>query len=204
MIDCFSHISTEERARRYSETRSRSNVIGTYTCWKPLIKLTFSMERLYRLTEGWYRNISLLPVPRTDSLNSLAEALLTFPCPDLKFFQFSSLLSFLLVSAKAVTLTVWTNVRVAHLVHLVHTCTYLKWGYMLLCIDHIIQLEVMWQNGWSGMTTLVHKRCELMMWQNCSKGSSNSEYQRNIIWDSKSKHHRFRKHQESIPLASTK
>ena len=28
-------------------------------------------------TEGWYRNISLLPVPRTDSLNSLAEALHT-------------------------------------------------------------------------------------------------------------------------------
>ena len=63
MIDCFPHISTEERARRYSETR------------KTLIKLTFSMEGLYRLTEGWYRNISLLPVPPTDSLNSLVEAL---------------------------------------------------------------------------------------------------------------------------------
>ena len=71
----FSHICTEERARRYSETRSRSNVSGAYTCWKTLIKLTFSTERLYWLTEGWYRNISLLPVPRTDSLNSLAEAL---------------------------------------------------------------------------------------------------------------------------------
>ena len=28
-------------------------------------------------TEGWYWKISLLPVPRTDSLNSLAEALAT-------------------------------------------------------------------------------------------------------------------------------
>ena len=26
MINCFSHISTEEHARHYSETRSRSNV----------------------------------------------------------------------------------------------------------------------------------------------------------------------------------
>ena len=43
------------------------------------IDKTFSMERLYRLTEGWYRNISLLPVPRTDSLSSLAEALF-IPC----------------------------------------------------------------------------------------------------------------------------
>ena len=34
------------------------------------------MERLYWLTEGWYQNISLLPVPCTDSLNSLAEALI--------------------------------------------------------------------------------------------------------------------------------
>ena len=34
------------------------------------------MERLYQLTEGWYWNISLLLVLRTDSLNSLAEALL--------------------------------------------------------------------------------------------------------------------------------
>ena len=34
------------------------------------------MGRLYRLTEGWYWNISLLLVLRTDSLNSLAEALL--------------------------------------------------------------------------------------------------------------------------------
>ena len=33
------------------------------------------MERLYRLNEGWYRNISLLLVLCTDSLNSLAEAL---------------------------------------------------------------------------------------------------------------------------------
>ena len=33
------------------------------------------MERQYWLTEGSYRNISLLPVPCTDSLNSLAEAL---------------------------------------------------------------------------------------------------------------------------------
>ena len=73
----LSHISTEERARRYSETRSRSKVSGAYTCWKTLIKLTFSTERLYPLTEGWYRNISLLPVPRTDSLNCLAEALVT-------------------------------------------------------------------------------------------------------------------------------
>ena len=30
---------------------------------------------LYRLTEGWYRNFFLLPVPRTGSFNSLAEAL---------------------------------------------------------------------------------------------------------------------------------
>ena len=75
--DCFSHISTEEHARHYSETRSRSNVSGTYTCRKTLIELTFSMERLYWLTEGWYRNISLLPVPRTNSLNSLVEALIT-------------------------------------------------------------------------------------------------------------------------------
>ena len=29
----------------------------------------------YRLSESWYRNISLSPVPHTDSLNSLAEAL---------------------------------------------------------------------------------------------------------------------------------
>ena len=34
------------------------------------------MERLYQLTEGWYRNISLLLVPCTNSLNSLAEALI--------------------------------------------------------------------------------------------------------------------------------
>ena len=73
-INCFSHISTEERAHRYSETRSRSNVSGTYTCWKTLIKLTFSMERL-PVDWGWYWNISWLPVLRTDSLNSLAEAL---------------------------------------------------------------------------------------------------------------------------------
>ena len=33
-------------------------------------------ERLYRLTEGGYQNISLLPVLFTDSLNSLVEALL--------------------------------------------------------------------------------------------------------------------------------
>ena len=33
------------------------------------------MERLYQLTEGWYQNISLLPVLPNDSLNSLAEAL---------------------------------------------------------------------------------------------------------------------------------
>ena len=33
------------------------------------------MERLYWLTEGWYWNMSLLLVPCTDSLNSLAEAL---------------------------------------------------------------------------------------------------------------------------------
>ena len=79
-IDCFSHISTEERARYYSETRSRSNVSGAYTCWKTLIKLTFLTERLYRLTEGWHQNISLLPVPRTDSLNSLAEALRNTVC----------------------------------------------------------------------------------------------------------------------------
>ena len=74
-INCFSHISTEERARRHSETGSISNVSGTYTCWKTLIKLTFSMKRLYGLTEGWYQNIPLLPVLRTDSLNSLVEAL---------------------------------------------------------------------------------------------------------------------------------
>ena len=34
-------------------------------------------ERLYLLTEGWYRNISLLPVLCTDSLDSLAEVLFT-------------------------------------------------------------------------------------------------------------------------------
>ena len=78
MINCFSHISTEKCARRYSETRSRSNVSGAYTCWKTLIKLTFLMERLYQLTEGWYQNISLLPVLRTDSLNSLAEAVCVY------------------------------------------------------------------------------------------------------------------------------
>ena len=39
---------------------------------KTLIKLTFSTESLYWLTESWYRNISLLLVPHTDSLNSLA------------------------------------------------------------------------------------------------------------------------------------
>ena len=33
------------------------------------------MERLYWLTEGWYWNISLLPVLHTDSLNSLVVAL---------------------------------------------------------------------------------------------------------------------------------
>ena len=88
MIDCFSHISTGERARRYLESRSRSNISGAYTCWKTLIKLTFSMERLYRLTEGWYRNISLLPVPRTDSLNSLAEALqMDLFCKPCSFFR---------------------------------------------------------------------------------------------------------------------
>ena len=70
-ISCFSHISTEDCTHHYSETRSRSNVNGTYACWKTLIKLTFSMERLYRLTEGWYQNISLLPVLHTDSLNNL-------------------------------------------------------------------------------------------------------------------------------------
>ena len=31
-INCFSHISTEERTRHYSETSS--NISGTYTCWK--------------------------------------------------------------------------------------------------------------------------------------------------------------------------
>ena len=41
MIDCFSHISTKERARHYSETRSRSNISGAYTCWKTLIKPNF-------------------------------------------------------------------------------------------------------------------------------------------------------------------
>ena len=76
MIDCFSHISTEERARRYSETRSRSNVSGAYAGWKTLIKRTFFNWKTVPLTEGWYQNISLLPVPRTDSLNSLAEVLL--------------------------------------------------------------------------------------------------------------------------------
>ena len=76
MINCFSHISTEENACHYWETRSRSNVSGAYTCWKTSIKLTFSMERLYWLTEGWYQNISLLPVPCANSLNSLLEALL--------------------------------------------------------------------------------------------------------------------------------
>ena len=35
----------------------------------------FSVERLYWLTEGWHWNISLLLVPCTDSLNSLAEVL---------------------------------------------------------------------------------------------------------------------------------
>jgi len=72
----FPHISTEERVHHYSETRYRSNVSGAYTCWKTLIKLTFSTERLYKLTERWYRNISLLPLPRTSSLNSLVEALI--------------------------------------------------------------------------------------------------------------------------------
>ena len=71
------HWRMTECAHRYSDTRSRSNVSGAYTYWKTLIKLTFSMERLYQLTEGWYWNISLLPVPHTDSLNSLAEALCT-------------------------------------------------------------------------------------------------------------------------------
>ena len=31
-IDCFANISTQERERRYLETRS--NVSGTYTYWK--------------------------------------------------------------------------------------------------------------------------------------------------------------------------
>ena len=30
-IDCFADIGTEDRERRYSETRSRSNVSGAYT-----------------------------------------------------------------------------------------------------------------------------------------------------------------------------
>ena len=33
------------------------------------------MERLYQLTEGWYRHVSLLPALHTYSLNSLVEAL---------------------------------------------------------------------------------------------------------------------------------
>ena len=48
-----------------------------------MIKLTFSTERLYQLTEGWYRNISLLLVPRTDSLNSLVEALVSLSLSDI-------------------------------------------------------------------------------------------------------------------------
>ena len=40
-INCFSRISIEQRASCYSETRCGSNVSGAYTCWKPLIKLTF-------------------------------------------------------------------------------------------------------------------------------------------------------------------
>ena len=74
---CFSCISTEECACQYSKTRSRSNISSAYTCWKTLIKLTFATERLYWLTEGWYRNISLLLVPHTNSLNSLVEALVS-------------------------------------------------------------------------------------------------------------------------------
>ena len=46
------------------------------------------MERLYRLTEGWYRNISLLPVPHTDSLNSLVEVLVS-----LSLFHFQTSMS---------------------------------------------------------------------------------------------------------------
>ena len=51
------------------------------------IDKTFLMERLYLLTDGWYWNISLLPVPPADSLNSLVEALVPF------FFYTTQMLS---------------------------------------------------------------------------------------------------------------
>ena len=52
----------------------QTSVAPTHT-EKTLIKLTFLTEKLYRLTEGWFWNISLLPVPCTDCRNSVAEAL---------------------------------------------------------------------------------------------------------------------------------
>ena len=92
MINCFSHISTEEHARRYSENLTSvhmlKNVNKTHF-------FNFVANGFIRLCwgwgggggedctgwQGWYRNISLLPVLCTDSLNSLVEALCTQKAP---------------------------------------------------------------------------------------------------------------------------